>query len=63
MGAEGIRRYRAWVESLPSWERDEPYLPFKEKFLTPNEVLRLMELGTPEGLELQAAEEKLMRRG
>ncbi len=63
MGAEAIRRYRAWVESLPSWERDKPYLPFKGKFLTPNEVLRLMELGTPEGLELQAAEEKLMRRG
>lgn len=63
MGAEAIRRYRVWVESLPSWERDEPYLSFKEKFLTPNEVLRLMELGGPEGLELQAAEEKLMRRG
>lgn len=63
MGAEAIRRYRAWVESLPSWERDEPYLQFKGKFLTPNEVLRLMELGTPEGLELQAAEEKLMGRG
>lgn len=62
MGAEVIARYREWVESLPVSERDMPYLKFQDRFWTPNEVLKAMELGTPEGKKLQEAEEKLMRR-
>jgi hypothetical protein len=45
------------------FERNQVYLSFKGRFWTPNEVLRAMELGTPEGKELQEAEEKLMGRG
>ena len=63
MGAEVLARYRTWVNSLPVFERDQVYLSFKGRFWTPNEVLRAMELGTPEGKELQEAEEKLMGRG
>lgn len=62
MGAEVILRYRAWVESLPVFERDERYLKFQDRFWTPNEVLSEMEAGTPTGKLLQEAEEKLMRR-
>lgn len=58
MGAEAIRRYRVWVESLPSWERDKPYLSFKGRFWSPSEVLSEMIRGTPLGRELQAAEER-----
>ena len=63
MGAEAIARYRKWVESLPPFERDSPYLSFQGRFWTPNEVLKEMEAGTPTGKLLQAAEEKAMGHG
>jgi len=63
MEAEVIARYRAWVASLPVFERDQPYLNFQGRYWTPNEVLREMELGTPIGKLLMAAEQKLMERG
>jgi hypothetical protein len=62
MEAEVIARYRAWVNSLPVFERDQPYLSFQGRYWTPNQVLREMELGTPTGKQLIAAEQKLMRR-
>lgn len=63
LGAEVILKFRAWVESLAGWERDEPYLRACGRFLSPNDVLREMEAGTACGKLLQEAEEKLMRRG
>ena len=63
MEAEVIARYRDWVNSLPVFERDQPYLSFQGRLWTPNEVLRAMELGTSEGKLLLSAEQKLMGRG
>jgi len=56
-----LARYRIWVESLPVFERDQPYLSFQGRFWTPNEVLAEMIRGTEAGKLLLAAEEKLMK--
>ena len=60
MGAEAIAKYEAWVNSLPPFERDSPYLSFGGRFWTPNQVLAEMKAGTPTGKKLQEAEEKAM---
>lgn len=56
-------RYRAWIASLPVFERDKPYLRACGRWLSPNEALREMELGTDCGKTLLRSEELLMRRG
>jgi hypothetical protein len=63
MEAEVIARYRAWVNSLPVFARDDPYLNYQGKWWSPNEVLREMELGTPAGKHFIEAEQKLMEQG
>lgn len=63
MEAEAIVRMRVWVNSLPIFERDQPYLSFQGRYWSPNEVLREMELGTLAGRHFIEAEVKLMQRG
>lgn len=58
MGKEAIEKYRRFVNALPDYERDKPYLVVGGRFLSPLDVLREMEAGTPLGRRLQEAEER-----
>jgi len=44
---------RRWIEGIPPAERDLPLVPFEGKVYTPNQVLRLVESGSPVGEEIQ----------
>lgn len=56
-----IERMRRWIESLPPTERDMVYLHTFGRYWTPRQVLDEMERGTPEGLEFQRMEERLLK--
>lgn len=60
MGKLAIERMKSWIQRLPAGEADIPYKYAFNRMWTPNEVLREMIAGSPEGKTFQEEEEKLL---